>query len=92
MWGLGPNGNGTQADGLNEYVFSEGVYLTNPFFAQNMNVKDLDKERFIGAMNIRWDLADALYVRGRVGVDRFDAHRTTSEAYGIRYKPLRWYY
>ena len=88
MWGLGPNGNGTQADGLNEYVFSEGVFLTNPFFAQNMNVKDLDKERFIGAMNIRWDLADALYVRGRVGVDRFDAHRTTSEAYGIRYKPL----
>ena len=88
MWGVGPNGNGTQADGLNEYVFSEGVYLTNPWFAQNMNVKDLEKERFIGAMNLRWDLADYLYVRGRVGVDRFDAHRTTSEAYGIRYKPL----
>ena len=88
MWGLGPNGNGTQADGLNEYVFSEGVYLTNPFFAQNMNVKDLEKERFVGALNLRWDLADYLYVRGRVGVDRFDAHRTTSEAYGIRYKPL----
>ena len=88
MWGVGPNGNGTQADGLNEYVFSQGVYLTNPWFAQNMNVKDLEKERFIGAMNIRWDLADYLYVRGRVGVDRFDAHRTTSEAYGIRYKPL----
>ena len=51
MWGLGPNGNGTQADGLNEYVFSQGVFLTNPFFAQNMNVKDLEKERFIGAMN-----------------------------------------
>ena len=39
-------------------------------------------------MNLRWDLADYLYVRGRVGVDRFDAHRTTSTRFGTRYKPL----
>ena len=51
MWGQGPNGNGTQEDGLNEYVFTSGIYITNPWFAQNMYVKDLEKERFIGAMN-----------------------------------------
>jgi len=86
MWGVGPNGNGTQTDGLNEYVFTSGIFITNPWFAQNMYVKELDKERFIGAMNLRWDLADALYVRGRVGVDRFDAHRTNSTPYGTRYQ------
>ena len=87
MWGQGPNGNGTQEDGLNEYVFTSGIYITNPWFAQNMYVKDLEKERFIGAMNLRWDLADYLYLRGRVGVDRFDAHRTNSTPYGTRYQP-----
>jgi TonB-linked SusC/RagA family outer membrane protein len=88
MWGVGPNGNGTQADGLNEYVFTSGIYITNPWFAQNMYVKDLEKERFIGAMNLRWDLADYIYLRGRVGVDRFDAHRTNSTPYGTRYQPM----
>ena len=51
MWGVGPNGNGTQEDGLNEYVFTSGIYITNPWFAQNMYVKDLEKERFIGSIN-----------------------------------------
>jgi TonB-linked SusC/RagA family outer membrane protein len=88
MWGVGPNGNGTQEDGLNEYVFTSGIYITNPWFAQNMYVKDLEKERFIGAMNLRWDLADYIYLRGRVGVDRFDAHRTNSTPYGTRYQPM----
>ena len=72
---------------MNTYLVI-GLYLTNPWFAQNMNVKDLEKERFIGALNLRWDLADYLYVRGRVGVDRFDAHRTTSEAYGTKISSL----
>jgi len=88
MWGQGPNGNGTNEDGLTEYVFTSGIYITNPWFAQNMFIKDLEKERFIGAMNLRWDLADYLYIRGRVGVDRFDAHRTNSTPYGTRYQTL----
>ena len=88
MWGQGPNGNGTNEDGLTEYVFTSGIFITNPWFAQNMYVNDLEKERFIGAMNLRWDLADYLYVRGRVGVDRFDAHRTTSTPFGTRYQSL----
>jgi TonB-linked SusC/RagA family outer membrane protein len=88
MWGQGPNGNGTNEDGLTEYVFTSGQFITNPWFAQNMFLKDLEKERFIGAMNIRWDLADYIYLRGRVGVDRFDAHRTNSTPYGTRYQTL----
>jgi TonB-linked SusC/RagA family outer membrane protein len=87
-WAKGPNGNGTQEDGLTEYKFTAGIFVQNPWFAQNMFINDLEKERFIGSTNIRWDLAEFLYVRGQVGMDRFDAHRTMSEPYGTGYKPL----
>ena len=90
LWGLGPNGNGTRdlSEGPGEYVFSSGVYLTNPYFAQEMFIKELEKERFIGAINAKWDVTDYIYLRGRVGVDRYDAHRKTTTPYGTRYNIL----
>ena len=87
-WAKGPNGNGTAEDGLSEYVFTAGIFVQNPWFAQNMFINDLEKERFIGSANLRWDLTDYLYIRGQVGMDRFDTHRTHSEPFGTRYKPL----
>ena len=87
-WAKGPNGNGTQDDGLTEYKFTAGSFVQNPWFAQNMFINDLEKERVIASSNLRWDLADYLYVRGQVGMDRFDAHRVMSEPYGTGYKPL----
>jgi outer membrane receptor protein involved in Fe transport len=67
---------------------SASIYIQNPWFAQNFYVNDSQKERFIGAVNARWDLSDDIYVRGRVGVDRYDLHRTNSEPYGTGYIPL----
>ena len=87
MWGQGPNGNGRNDD-LTEYKMSASIYIQNPWFAQNFYVNDSQKERFIGAVNARWDLSDDIYVRGRVGVDRYDLHRTNSEPYGTGYIPL----
>ena len=86
LWGKGPNGNGTAENGLNEYIFTSGIYITNPWFAQSKFVKELEKNRFIGAVNAKWDLTNYLYVRGRVGMDRFDAHRRNSTPYGTRYQ------
>ena len=33
-WAKGPNGNGTAEDGLSEYVFTAGIFVQNPWFAQ----------------------------------------------------------
>jgi TonB-linked SusC/RagA family outer membrane protein len=87
-WGKGPNGNGTDVDGLSEYVFTSGIFVQNPWFAQNMFINDLEKDRFIGAANVRFDLSDDIYMRAKVGLDRQDITQLISEPYGTRYKPL----
>ena len=85
-WGKGPNGDGRNDD-LSEYQMTPSIYIQNPWFAQNYYVNDSEKERFIGSINLRWDLADWLYARARVGADRYDLHRTNSEPFGTGYKP-----
>ena len=85
-WAKGPNGDGRNDD-LTEYRATPSIYIQNPWFASNYYVNDSEKERFIGSINARLDLTDFLYIRGRVGTDRYDLHRTTSEPYGTGYKP-----
>ena len=85
-WAKGPNGDGRNDD-LSEYRATPSIYIQNPWFAQNYYINDAEKERFIGSINARLDLTDFLYIRGRVGTDRYDLHRTTSEPYGTGYKP-----
>ena len=85
-WAKGPNGDGRNDD-LSEYRATPSIYIQNPWFASNYYINDSEKERFIGSINARLDLTDFLYIRGRVGTDRYDLHRTTSEPYGTGYKP-----
>jgi len=85
-WAKGPNGDGRNDD-LSEYRATPSIYVQNPWFASNYYINDAEKERFIGSINARLDLTDFLYVRGRVGADRYDLHRTTSEPFGTGYKP-----
>ena len=85
-WAKGPNGDGRNDD-LSEYRATPSIYVQNPWFASNYYINDAEKERFIGSINARLDLTDFLYIRGRVGADRYDLHRTTSEPYGTGYKP-----
>ncbi len=83
----GPNGDGTNEDGT-EYRTTNGIYSQNPWFAAYNFVNDSEKERLIGSVNAKWDLTDFLYVRGRVGTDRYDYHRTVSTPFGTAYQPL----
>jgi len=83
---VGPNGNGT-LDGV-ELQTNSGTFSQNPWFAAYNFINDSEKERLIGSANIRWDLTDFLYVRGQVGTDRYDYHRTISTPFGTRYQPL----
>jgi TonB-linked SusC/RagA family outer membrane protein len=85
-WAQGPNGDGRNDD-LSEYRATPSIYVQNPWFAANYYINDAEKERFIGSINARLDLTDFLYIRGRVGADRYDLHRTTSEPFGTGYKP-----
>ena len=86
-WAKGPNGDGRNDD-LTEFQATPSIYIQNPWFAQNYYVNDAEKERFIGSINARLDLTDFLYIRGRVGTDRYDLFRTNSEPYGTGYIPM----
>lgn len=86
-WAKGPNGDGRNDD-LTEFRATPSIYIQNPWFAQNYYVNDAEKERFIGSINARLDLTDFLYIRGRVGTDRYDLFRTNSEPYGTGYIPM----
>jgi TonB-linked SusC/RagA family outer membrane protein len=83
----GPNGDGTNEAGT-ELRTTNGIYSQNPWFAALNFVNDAEKERFIGSVNARWDLTDYLYLRGRIGTDRYDLHRTVSTPFGTAYQPL----
>lgn len=86
-WAKGPNGDGRNDD-LTEYQATPSIYIQNPWFAANYFINDAEKERFIGSINARLDLTDFLYIRGRVGTDRYDLFRTNSEPYGTNYIPM----
>ena len=83
---LGEGGLGRNAD-LTEFRISDNTYSQNPWFAAYNYINSSEKARFIGALNARYDITDYLYLRGRLGGDRYDLHKTSSEPWGTAYKP-----
>ncbi len=70
---LGDFGNGT-TNGFNEFSPTSNIFNTNPYFAYYNNITSADKERLLGAVNLRYDLTDFLYIRGRAGIDKATNH------------------
>ena len=83
---LGEGGLGRNAD-FTEFRISDNSYSQNPWFAAYNYINTSEKERFIGALNARWDVTDFLYLRWRIGGDRYDHHRTNSTPWGTAYQP-----
>ena len=83
---LGEGGLGRNAD-LTEFRISDNTFSQNPWFAAYNYINSSEKARFIGALNARYDITDYLYLRGRLGGDRYDLHKTRSEPWGTAYKP-----
>ena len=84
---VGEGGNGTNADGL-EFGSNDNVYISNPYFAAYEFDRVSDKERFIGAINARYDVTDYLYLRARIGGDRYTLRKTNHTPYGTRFQPM----
>ena len=84
---VGEGGNGTNADGL-EFGSNDNVYISNPYFAAYEFDRLSNKERFIGAINARYDVTDYLYLRARIGGDRYTLRKTNHTPYGTRFQPM----
>ena len=83
---MGEGGLGRNAD-LTEFRISDNSYSQNPYFAAYNFINSSEKSRFIGAVNARLDLTDYLYLRGRMGGDRYDLHKTGSTPWGTAFQP-----
>jgi TonB-linked SusC/RagA family outer membrane protein len=52
-----------------EIVFSDDNYVTNPWFAVNKWVNQIDRKRLIGSVTGKYAFTSWLYAQGRVGYD-----------------------
>jgi TonB-linked SusC/RagA family outer membrane protein len=84
---VGAGGLGRNAD-LSEFGTNDNVYISNPYFAAYIFDRTSAKERFIGAVNARFDVTDYLYLRGTIGGDRYTVSKTNHTPYGTRFQPL----
>ncbi len=75
----------------NEKVWSDNVYVTNPYFAAYDFQNNDQKNRVIGAIEPKFDILDWLFVKGRLGIDYFNYRYRAIEPYGTAYKVLGSY-
>ena len=53
----------------NEFVYSRFMNRTNPYFVLNNKFETIQRDRLFGNITARYNLADWLYVQGRIGQD-----------------------
>ncbi|MEM1320532.1 MAG: SusC/RagA family TonB-linked outer membrane protein [Bacteroidota bacterium] len=81
----GPTGKlGANEDGT-ELQFNDNVFVTNPWWATHQFEANSRKNRLIGNVQLRYDIVDGLYARGRIGLDRFNARRRNLTPYGTAF-------
>ncbi|MCC8408287.1 SusC/RagA family TonB-linked outer membrane protein [Mucilaginibacter sp. UR6-1] len=76
---------GTTADGK-ELSFTDDPYVTNPYFAANNFIKDVNRNRFISSLSAKYDLTKWIYVQGRLGYDDANDGRVDIEPTGTAYR------
>ncbi len=83
----GPNGNGTNEDGI-ELETDGGIFTQNPYFAAHRFETSDTRNRMIGNVTLRYDFTDWLYLQGRIGVDQYTSRRRNLTPYGTGYSPM----
>jgi TonB-linked SusC/RagA family outer membrane protein len=61
--GFDPNAKGR------EVVFSDDIFVSNPWFVVNQYVNNVNRKRLISAVTARYELTSWLYAQGRLGYD-----------------------
>ncbi|MEP7371966.1 MAG: SusC/RagA family TonB-linked outer membrane protein [Chitinophagaceae bacterium] len=68
-----------------ETVFSDDIYVTNPWFVVNQYKNNVDRKRSISSITARYDLTSWLYAQGRVGYDYQNDHYFSVTPWGTAY-------
>ena len=78
--------------GYDPVTFEEKVLgtdrgATNPYYALNRITNNSQKDRFIAAINARWNITDWLYLQGKVGQDLYSLKFNKTVPQGTGYRP-----
>jgi TonB-linked SusC/RagA family outer membrane protein len=78
--------------GYNPTTFAEKLLgtdrnATNPYYALNQISNRSQKDRFIAAVNARWNITDWLFLQGKVGQDYFSLQLNKIVPEGTGYRP-----
>lgn len=52
-----------------EKLWTDDIYVTNPYFVVNRGINDVARKRLIAAMSARYNFTDWIYLQGRLGWD-----------------------
>jgi TonB-linked SusC/RagA family outer membrane protein len=80
------------APGYDPVTFEEKVLgtdkgATNPYYALNQIKNKSQKDRFIAAVNARWNITDWLFVQAKAGQDYYSLQRNKIVPEGTGYRP-----
>lgn len=76
---------GTTPDGK-ELTFTDDSYVTNPYFAANNFISNVNRTRLISALSAKYDFTNWIYLQGRVGYDDSNDKRVNIEPTGTAYR------
>lgn len=74
-------GRGTEKQVTND------VFTTNPYWAVNRMSADDDKDRFLGNVQLTYEVSDWIDVQGQTGLDWYSLKRTTIDGFGTAFEP-----
>ncbi|MCF0056866.1 SusC/RagA family TonB-linked outer membrane protein [Dyadobacter sp. CY356] len=74
-----------------EQVWGDNIYVDNAYFAATQFQQDDNKDRFMASFEPRYNLTDWLYVKARVGFDKYFYNYTAITPTGTPYTPLGGY-
>ncbi|RZK67976.1 MAG: SusC/RagA family TonB-linked outer membrane protein, partial [Pedobacter sp.] len=69
-----------------ELTFTDDSYVTNPYFAANNFISNVNRTRLITALSAKYDLTKWLYLQGRLGYDDSNDKRLNIEPTGTGYR------
>lgn len=82
-------GWGTNLDG-SEMIGGTNVYFNNPYWLQYRKTNTMERDRLIGAVNLRWDITDFLYLQGAIQRDGYNIEYKQVQPIGAAADPKGW--
>ncbi|SHO60805.1 SusC/RagA family TonB-linked outer membrane protein [Algoriphagus zhangzhouensis] len=76
---------GYNADTGAETVFSDDIYVTNPYFIVNQGINDLGRKRTISALSTKYSFTENIYAMVRIGNDVSNDDFYSIDPYGLAY-------